>query len=86
MQPGSGRHIRAGMRVSTLCVCCPPPFLLNWNLRAVTGFSPRRFFCGGPWAEGGKQVLQTAQARNHSTDLLWLIHGDSVTAFLSIPS
>ena len=24
MQPGSDRHIRAGTRVGTLCVCCPP--------------------------------------------------------------
>ena len=36
MQRGSGRHIRAGMRVGTLCVCCQP-LRLNQNLSAVTG-------------------------------------------------
>ena len=36
MQPGSGRHIHAGMRVGNLCVC-GPPFLLTQNLSAVTG-------------------------------------------------
>ena len=35
MQPGSGRHIRAGTRVGSLCVC-GPHFLLNQNLSALT--------------------------------------------------
>ena len=36
MQPGSGRHIPAGMRVGSLCVC-GPPVLLNQNLTMLTG-------------------------------------------------
>ena len=35
MQPGSGRHIRAGIRVGSLFVC-GPPFLLNRNLGTLT--------------------------------------------------